>query len=276
MKLVLQTLDKQTFEVIVEDSATLLDLRKQFEAVKNHPADQLKLIFSGAVLTDDTKLLTDYKLVEGSKIVVLLQKPKPTPVATPTPTVNTVSSTTSTTSATTGSNATTDAATEQPSTSTEQSSTSTSTTPANANPTPFNLFTAAAAQGAATGIPAGAQGIQQMLTQLLTSNPQILMQMLMTDPQMAQTAQQNPQAFLQMLNNPEFLNSLVQFGEDMGEVSEFEGVYEELTDDQKKDIDEMVEMGFDFNDIVQYYCLNDHNKEITMNILLNQQLDEAN
>ncbi|QKF93689.1 ubiquitin protein [Fadolivirus algeromassiliense] len=257
MKLVLQTLDKKTFDVEVDDNATLGDLKKKVEELKNHPIAQIKLIFSGAVLNENDKKLTDYKLVNDSRVIVLLSPKPATSQAQPAPQA---------------------ASNVQPAPSTNSVTTQTPAQNQFGNvpsQPPVNLFDMAAnaANNAQAGA-GGAQGLQQTLTQMLASNPQILMQMLMSNPQIAQFAGQNPQAFLQMVSNPDFLNNIVEVGDQYEEASEFEGMYDNLTDDQKKDVDEMINMGFDFNDIIQYYCLNDHNKEATINILLNQQLDE--
>lgn len=76
MKITIQTLDKKMFDVNLEENHTIIDLKKEIEKEKNHPFDQMKIIFSGNVLDQNDKKLKDYNLVDGAKIILLMQKKK--------------------------------------------------------------------------------------------------------------------------------------------------------------------------------------------------------
>lgn len=248
MKLVVQTLDQKTTDVEVDDSATVMDLKKQIEKAKTHPADQIKLIFSGAVLSEDNKKLSDCKIIEGSKVVLLLQKPKPVvtqPVQTNIPPAP---------------NATAPSATATPSVSVPNVPTTEAPTTAGtpAMPNLFNMFNAGAAAAGANPLAAGL--------------PQALMQMLMTNPQIQQLIQQNPQALMQVLGNMQGGMGDVENDENYDKI--FEGDIE-LTEEQKKEVQEIVGMGCgSFENVIQYYVAFGYNKEQTINALLNEELDD--
>lgn len=79
MKVIIQTLDKVCVDVIFEESQsnpTVMNLRTKLQEIKNHPVNQMRLIFSGQELTDNDKLLVDYGITNGSRVVLLLQKNK--------------------------------------------------------------------------------------------------------------------------------------------------------------------------------------------------------
>ncbi|ARF11630.1 ubiquitin family protein [Klosneuvirus KNV1] len=232
MKLILQTVDKTTFEVEVPDDGTLQDLRNQISAVKNHPVDQLKLIYNGSILNDNAKKLTEYKLVDGTKLVVLLQKAK----------VETKQS----------------AKPEEPKVPMEQKPVDQTTEPeANQNEQP-------------------SQNMVGQFANLVQQDPEAFMQLLMNDPFISQIAQQNPQFFAQVISDPNFINNLVQV-EPTEEDTMYEKFFEgeiKLTDDQKKDVNEIVAMGFPFEDVIQYYVAYDNNKEMALNALFNEKFGD--
>ena len=232
MKLILQTVDKTTFEVEVPDDGILQDLRNQISAVKNHPVDQLKLIYNGSILNDNAKKLTEYKLVDGTKLVVLLQKAK----------VETKQS----------------AKPEEPKVPMEQKPVDQTTEPeANQNEQP-------------------SQNMVGQFANLVQQDPEAFMQLLMNDPFISQIAQQNPQFFAQVISDPNFINNLVQV-EPTEEDTMYEKFFEgeiKLTDDQKKDVNEIVAMGFPFEDVIQYYVAYDNNKEMALNALFNEKFGD--
>ena len=232
MKLILQTVDKTTFEGEVPDDGTLQDLRNQISAVKNHPVDQLKLIYNGSILNDNAKKLTEYKLVDGTKLVVLLQKAK----------VETKQS----------------AKPEEPKVPMEQKPVDQTTEPeANQNEQP-------------------SQNMVGQFANLVQQDPEAFMQLLMNDPFISQIAQQNPQFFAQVISDPNFINNLVQV-EPTEEDTMYEKFFEgeiKLTDDQKKDVNEIVAMGFPFEDVIQYYVAYDNNKEMALNALFNEKFGD--
>lgn len=76
MKIIIQTLDHKTVDIIINDDATIIDLKNKIVEIKNQPIQQIKLIFNGAVLSDDFKKLSDYKIINNSKLVLYISKNK--------------------------------------------------------------------------------------------------------------------------------------------------------------------------------------------------------
>ena len=239
MKLIIQTVDKATFEVDVLDNGTLQDLRTQISTIKNHPSDQIKLIYDGAVLSDNTKKLSEYKLTDGAKLVILMQKPKAAP--------------------------------KQPE------------KPVEEKKVVEDKFLESEMQNVQdpVQIPQMPQmpqipGMPGQFANMAQQDPEGFMQMLMTDPFISQIAQQNPQFFAQVINDPNFLNNLVQ-AEPTEEDAMYEIVFDgeiQLTDEQKKDVNEIITMGFPFEDVIQYYIAYDHNKEMALNALFSEKFGD--
>ena len=76
MKLIIKNLKQVTYEVEVpSEKLTVLDLKKVIETAHNFDSTSLKLLLSGAVL-DDTKTLEEYKITEGSYIIMMNTKVK--------------------------------------------------------------------------------------------------------------------------------------------------------------------------------------------------------
>lgn len=232
MKLILQTIDKNTFEVTVPDDGTLQDLKNQISTIKNHPTEQLKLIYNGAILDNNTKKLTEYNLVDNTKIVVLLQKSK-AEVKPP--------------------------KADEPKVQEEPKPVQPSSTDAN--------------EDDETGQPGT---VLNQFTNMINQNPEAFMQLLMSDPFISQVAQQNPQGFMQVISDPNFINNILQ-----AEPSEEDSMYDrffdgeiQLTDTQKQDVNDIVAMGFPFEDVIQYYIAYDHNKEMTINALFSERFGD--
>ena len=78
MKVIIKNLKQVTYEVEVPSAqSTILDLKKAIETAHNFEATQLKLLHLGVVL-EDTKKLEDYKIEEGSTIIMMNTKVKVT------------------------------------------------------------------------------------------------------------------------------------------------------------------------------------------------------
>ena len=76
MKITIKNLKQVTFEVeLPSEKSTILDLKKAIETSHNFDSAQLKLLFSGVVL-EDSKTLEDYKIVEGSIVIMMNTKVK--------------------------------------------------------------------------------------------------------------------------------------------------------------------------------------------------------
>ena len=77
MKIVIKTLKQVTYDVeISSEKTTILDLKKEIEKFHGFDSSTLKLLFNGVVL-DDSKTLENYKIQEGSIVVMMNSKIKP-------------------------------------------------------------------------------------------------------------------------------------------------------------------------------------------------------
>ncbi|XP_019859913.1 PREDICTED: UV excision repair protein RAD23 homolog B-like [Amphimedon queenslandica] len=101
MIITVKTLQQKTFKIEIEESASVLDLKKAIEANQGEafPAAGQKLIYSGKIL-NDSQPLSDYSIQESNFVVVMVSKIKPAPAPTPKPqeTSSTSSSSTPSTS----------------------------------------------------------------------------------------------------------------------------------------------------------------------------------
>ena len=76
MKVIIKNLKQVTFEIEVPSAqSTVLDLKMAIEKEKNLDHEQLKLLCLGVIL-EDAKKLEDYKIEEGSTIILMMSKVK--------------------------------------------------------------------------------------------------------------------------------------------------------------------------------------------------------
>jgi len=262
MKVIVKTLDRNVVDVTVEDDSTLFDLKKSIQEIKNHPAEQMTIIFQGKKLEENDKKLSEYLIVDGASIVLMMTKPKPTVPTTPIVSTSTTStaSTASTVLSQVGTetqNASTDVSNELTTVS-EPSTSATTSSPLLPGMNPVNMGGS--------------------LNQFLQQNPQLLMQMLMSNPQIAQMAP-NQNALMQLINDPNFLNSIIQEGDEFEDDDPmYEKIFEgdvQLTVEQKKEVDEIINMGFGtYEDTIQLYVAYGYNKDATVNALLDDKFTD--
>lgn len=267
MKVTIQTIDRKCVDIEFDDSVdppTISDLKQKISEVKNHPVDQIKLIFEAKVLDDDNKLLSDYKITNGKKIVAMLQKPKDATPEVKKPELEKIVEPVKVP----------EKVPDQPTSlppiqQVNVSDWQNSTIQPDSDPLPFNF-------DSSTGSNVGGN-MNTMFTQLIQQNPQFFVQMLMSDPQIQQIAQQNPQGFAQFISDPNFLNNVMQHtDEDYNEEDEqmyqnFFGGQINLTDAEKLEVEEIVNMGLGtFEDTLQYYVAMNRDKEATVNALLDR------
>jgi len=276
MKVTVQTLNKKTLEVTVEGanvSHLREAIRKGYEVPDNK---EVKIIFSGKVLENDDETLESAGVEDGSKCVILVKtkkapKPAPAPEPAPEPVV--------------------EPAPAQPAQPAQPEQLAVPPSQ------PVNLFDLAAQQQAAQqqaaqqqasanlfGAPGGAPGVPNaaggdmnaaLFQQLLMSNPQMLAQMLMQDPQIQQLAQENPQAIQQLLSNPAMLQQLI--GQAMGGAGGG-GVppgatVVTLTEEERVQVQQLVDLGVDEQEALEVYVQCGRDVNLAANIILSDMMD---
>ena len=240
---IIQTLDKKTVDVEIDADKLIIDLKKEIEKVKNHPYDQMKLIFNGAILEDDISLV-NYNIVSESKIILLMQKKKAviettesqTPIVSPTPQIpSSVPSLFGSTS-------------HMPF---SMPSSSMGSTPL---VVPITM---------PSGQQSGSLSMAQILTGLLQQNPSMAQHLMNQSGQTLDGLVGQLEQLASEIEQEEQLYGKVFSGGDIG-----------LTDTEKLEVEEIVSMGLgSFEDVVQFYQACDKNKEQTINMLLNDNLD---
>ncbi|KAF9478646.1 UV excision repair protein Rad23 [Pholiota conissans] len=81
MKITIKTTQQKIFQVDVEPSETIADLKAKIYTSQGHPVAVQKIIYSGKILTDD-KTVESCGFKEKDFLVLMVSKPKPTPAAT--------------------------------------------------------------------------------------------------------------------------------------------------------------------------------------------------
>ena len=238
MKVLVRTLKGDSLNITIVDNSSVYDLKKSISDLIQHSPDLMKLIFSGKVLEENDKKLSDYNVIDGSSLVAYLQKVNQ-------PTVNPIPHQT------------------------------------NKSSIDDNIVH----DQAENNIPEN--NIFQMFSNLIQQNPQEFLQTILNDPGINQLYQNNPTGFMQILNDPSYIQNVLHIGQQMdlqnNEEGNEDGANEEnmsvqidLTENEMNDVNELVTMGFSFEDCVQYYIAFDKNKELAINALMNDMLDEQN
>jgi len=135
MKLTIKTLSQQQFTIESDPEESILQVKQKIAKDQGHPADWQKLIHSGKVLDDNTKV-SQYNIQENEFLVLMVRKPKDAPTTAPTTTTQpTTTTTTTTTQEKTQTPSTPQTTTNTPSTSSTPLTqpTSTTTTPTNSS-----------------------------------------------------------------------------------------------------------------------------------------------
>ncbi|KAI0829791.1 hypothetical protein BC628DRAFT_1358781 [Trametes gibbosa] len=80
MKITVKTLQQKVFQIEAEGNETVADLKKKIQEAQGHAIESQKLIYSGKVLPD-SKSVESCEIKEKDFLVLMVSKPKPTPVA---------------------------------------------------------------------------------------------------------------------------------------------------------------------------------------------------
>lgn len=75
MKIVVKTIKGETFDLEIQTTDTVLQLKQKIEAAKGFPINTQKLIFKGVQLTNEGETVDNLKIKEGDFIVVMSFKP---------------------------------------------------------------------------------------------------------------------------------------------------------------------------------------------------------
>ncbi|TFK44640.1 hypothetical protein BDQ12DRAFT_702061 [Crucibulum laeve] len=82
MKVTVKTTQQKVFQIDVEGSETVGDLKSKIQESQGHPAGVQKIIYSGKILADD-KTIESCGIKEKDFLVLMVSKPKPTPTPIP-------------------------------------------------------------------------------------------------------------------------------------------------------------------------------------------------
>ena len=277
MKFKAKSLSGEVLDVEVDDNATVEHAKESIGNIKNESIENIKIIYNGQILENINKL-TDCGVTENCTVVILIKKPKvQQPVQQSSFGVGQVP--------TMG---------EQPSFGVGQVPTMGdqvqpplvqpfpnifNNLPVSGQQQPFpnifnNLPTVSGQQQPFPNIISGSESAGNMLNQFqnqLEQNPQLFSQLLMQNPFINQFAQQNPEQFQQIINDPNFVQNVIQStssGFDEPEQGDNMESTISLTKEEKEDVDFIVNMGFSATDAYQYYFACEKNKELAVNMLM--------
>jgi hypothetical protein len=236
MKVVIQTLDRVTVNIDINDDSSLMDLKVKIADIKNHPFDQMSIIYLGKKLEDNNKKLSEYSINDDTRLILVMHKNKPVEVKqveVEPPKVIEQS---------------------QP----EQVSDEVFTPTEEENESMFP-----------TTIGQLLQQNPQALMGLLMSNPQFA-QLSQQYPNELQQIINDPS----FLNSPIQIEGIEDEEEDPMYEKVFTGQLQ-LTDIQKKDVEDLISSGFGtYEDIIQMYVAMDYNKDATANALLDEKFND--
>jgi hypothetical protein len=76
MKVVIQTLNRVTVNIDINDDLSLMDLKVKIADIKNHPFDQMSIIYLGKKLEDNNKKLSEYSINDDTRLILVMHKNK--------------------------------------------------------------------------------------------------------------------------------------------------------------------------------------------------------
>ncbi len=312
MEIRIKTLKQEQFNVETDGAELISALKEKIRELRNiEKGWEIKLIMTGKIL-DDKNTVNDSGITDGCQVILYTTKPKVAMASSPVATTSTTTSTSKVASvpapvpvpapaqrapisATHLSLALAQAGALPPAPAPVAAE-----GPVPAAAQPINLFVAAEqqaqqrqalaghghARGPGTGTGTGAgpgpgpANMGNMFRQQMQQNPELFLQVLLSNPQIQQFAAQDPEAFQQMINDPNFLQQVMGVGAMMdgaeGEEDNDHAVIQ-FTKAEKEELDDLVAMSsLSINEVVQYYLVCDRNKELAANMIMNEMLDHMN
>jgi len=245
-KIIVQTLGKKKITVNTELSVTVLQFKEKMKEHNFNPINT-KIIYKGKIL-DNTKTLESYGITDGTDVVIMESKKNEIKDVVKKPVIPAVIPTTL------------------------PPLEINSTVPANVPPV--------IAPAPVPEMPQLPNNINPQNMQILFSN---FMNSLMQDPEINSAYQRNPEAFMQTINNPNFMNVMTPpnhhghgahnaYNHDDGDSSEDNDSNDDgivtlrFTKQEKNEIDELVAMGFEESEVIEVYIACEKNKEKTANM----------
>lgn len=308
MKLTIKTLQQSNFKIDIEAEKTVKDLKDKIEADhgKDYPSGSQKLIYSGKILADESKL-SEYNIDEKKFVVLMITRPPPVPkskaasAASEKPTALVKEEPVTAASATTKAKASEDkpktTAGQQSTTTTTSSSSTTapSSTTTSADPS-RNVFLPN--QPAPNRSPAqNMRAMQQMGSQLANSlamqsqfrqmqeiiqqRPHLLSSSIEalagTDPELYNLISENPDAFVNALNIEPRQTSQQPQQQQQDSATRTRQTSESLisnlvNESDREAIERLKELGFSEHLAVQAYMACDKDENLAANLLL--QMDQ--
>lgn len=241
----IKCLDKSVYTVLLTNGgdSTILDVKNEASKLKNCDPTVCKLVHNGIILDNNEKKLSEYNIKNGFTIILLVQKKaKPTiEVKQPEIKVDTPEA-----------SDTEDINAED--TNTEDTNTEDTNTEENENDYGENDGDMG-------------QGIQ--------INAEEFLNLMMANPTINEFATNNPQEFMQILENPEFMENI---GNNYGGNPNNAGrnnlvAHVELSEEDQQNVREIMELSLvSFEETVQYYMALDKDKEATINMIFNDRM----
>lgn len=315
MKIIVQTLKREVFDVEVSEDCTVQDVKEKIASAKQLEPAQIKVVYMGSVLSDD-RTMQSYNFVDGHRVVIMIKnsnkpqevKPKSKPKSSPkavrrSPVGSPKAVRRSTIHDTVDDNdndhdvdieAESDDDYAPPLVNSlygqvgsindiinydNDDNDNNNDSDNDNNDVGENLFTMAAE--------ATMNGSLEQTIAHVQQNMQEFIQILLQNPQIQQMQEQNPEEFNSMFTNPNFLQNVLAVGshmenmanmDNMGNMDEnYENIDQnqipDLSDEDVENLNYLVGLGVPYNDALQFYLVNNRNKEDAATMFFNSNFD---
>lgn len=307
IELTIQNLKNEKYVINIDPSSTILDLKTIICVQQDTETDLIKLIFSGNILKEDTKTLSEYGLKNGNTLVSMIarkRKKKEQKKEQPTNTTNTPS-TASTVIPSTASTANTVVPNTSVSTSVSNSTESTTVSntsdisPNYGNNSMNSLLNSGNIGGLINAL-GNPQSMEQLMTTMqgdpsmmlsyismqtynMLTRSDVLNRLLRQHPIIGSYATSNPDEFKNIISDPNFLRTVAASGDVIQQMSgtsqQMSGMTQQsptpsqppqtiqLTDTEKNDVNNLVALGFQEDEVIRVYIACGKNTEQAANVL---------